>query len=338
MTAIDPTRRGLLAGGNWIIDHVKVIDAWPPEDSLANILSQSWGNGGSPYNVLKDLAQLGAPFPLEAVGLVGDDASGRLIRDDCHAHRIDTAQLAVTAGAPTSYTDVMTVKSTGRRTFFHQRGANALLAPEHFDFLHTRARQFHLGYALLLDTLDAPGADGAPRLTQVFAQARAAGLATSLDCVSDNSDRFRAIVAPVLPFVDVLFANDFEAEKLTGLPLRAGAALDRRAVEQAARSLVRLGVLDWALIHFPEGACACSASGGIIWQPSVNVPVADIGGLAGAGDAFAAGVLYGCHEDWPMERSLKLGVCAAAASLYQPTCSEGVRPAGECLSLGDQLE
>jgi sugar/nucleoside kinase (ribokinase family) len=340
-SATDPpggtARRGLLAGGNWIVDHVKVIDAWPPEDSLANILSQSWGNGGSPYNVLKDLARLGAQFPLEAIGLVGDDASGRLIRDDCRAHHIDTAQLAVTSSAATSYTDVMTAKSTGRRTFFHQRGANALLAPEHFDFLHTRARRFHLGYALLLDTLDAPGADGAPRLAEVFAKARAAGLATSLDCVSDNSDRFHAVVAPVLPSVDVLFANDFEAGKLTGLLLRTGAALDCRAVEQAARSLVRIGVREWALIHFPEGACACSADGGILWQPSVNVPAASIAGLAGAGDAFAAGVLYGCHEDWPMARSLQFGVCAAATSLYHPTCSESVRPAVECLALGERL-
>ncbi|HUJ44936.1 MAG TPA: carbohydrate kinase family protein [Opitutaceae bacterium] len=337
MTAGRTARRGLLAGGNWIIDYVKLIDTWPPQDALATIVGQSWGNGGSPYNVLKDLAKLGAAFPLEAVGLVGDDASGRLIRDDCRAHQIDTTQLAVTTSATTSYTDVMTVKSTGRRTFFHQRGANALLGPEHFDFLHTRARLFHLGYALLLDTLDAPGPDRLPRLTQVLARARAAGLATSLDCVSDTSDRFRAIVTPVLPYVDTLFANDFETEKLLGRPLRRGTTLDRGAVEHAARSLVELGVRAWVLIHFPEGACACSTTGSIVWQPSVKVPAAAIAGLAGAGDAFAAGVLLGIHEEWPMARCLKLGVCAAAASLYHPTCSESVRPLADCLALGDEL-
>ena len=337
MTAKSIPRRGILAGGNWIIDCVKLIDTWPPQDALATIIGQSWGNGGSPYNILKDLAKLGASFPLEAAGLVGDDASGRLISDDCRAHRIDTTQLHVTAVAPTSYTDVMTVKSTGRRTFFHYRGANALLAPEHFDFTRTRARLFHLGYALLLDALDAPSPDGAPRLAQVCRQARVAGLATSLDCVSDNSDRFRAIVAPVLPHVEVLFVNDYETEKLTGLSLRNDAALERRAIEQAARSLIRLGVYGWALIHFPEGACACSVSGDVVWQPSVDVPPAGIAGSAGAGDAFAAGVLYGIHENWPMARSLKLGVCAAAASLHHPTCSESVRPVEDCLALGEQF-
>ncbi len=336
MNSAGTARRGLLAGGNWIIDYVKLIDTWPPQDALATIVDQSWGNGGSPYNILKDLAKLGAPFPLEAVGLVGDDANGRLIRDDCQAHHIDTAQLEATSTAPTSYTDVMTVRSTGRRTFFHHRGANALLAPGHFDFTRTRARLFHLGYALLLDKLDAPGPDGAPCMTGVFEQARAAGLATSLDCVSDNSDRFCTIVPPLLPHVDVLFANDFEAEKLTGLALRSRGTLERRAVEEAARSLIRRGVREWALIHFPEGAVACSAGGGMVWQPSVDVPATEIAGQAGAGDALAAGVLLGIHEGWPMARSLKLGVCTAAASLYHPTCSVSVGPAETCLALGDQ--
>ena len=337
MNTRSTARRGCMAGGNWIIDYVKLIDTWPPQDALATIVGQSWGNGGAPYNVLKDLAKLGASFPLEAVGLVGNDASGRLINDDCRAHGIDITQLRFTTAAPTSYTDVMTVKSTGRRTFFHQRGANAFLAPEDFDFTQTRAKLFHLGYALLLDTLDAAGSDGAPRLTQVMAKAQARGLTTSLDCVSDNSDRFRAIVTPVLPHVDLLFANDYEAEKLTGLSLRNGAKLERRAAEQAAQSLVRIGVREWAVIHFPEGTCACSVSGDTLWQPSVDVPPEKIAGSAGAGDAFAAGVLYGIHEDWPMAHSLRLGVCAAAASLYQPTCSESVRPVNDCLALGDQL-
>ncbi len=322
---------GLIAAGNWIVDHVKLIDAWPAQDTLANISSQSWGNGGSPYNILKDLARLGAPFPLAALGLVGDDADGRRILDDCRATGIDTAQLRLTRDAPTSYTDVMSVQGTTHRTYFHQRGANARLGPEHFDFAATNARIFHLGYLLLLDRLDAPGV--APRL---FAAARAAGLQTSLDLVSEPSDRFRTVVLPVLPHLDYIFANDFEAEKLTDLMLGRGAALDRRAIEQAARALITQGVRAWAVIHFPEGACACSAAGELVWQPGVRVPAAAIAGTAGAGDAFAAGVLLGLHEGWPMPRALELGVCAAAASLRQPTTSDAVAPVADCLALGAQ--
>ena len=327
-------RNGIISGGNWIVDHVKLIESWPPQDALVSILSQSDGNGGSAYNLLKNLSRLGAAFPLEAVGLVGDDADGRAIFADCAAHRIATTQLRATRDAATSYTDVMTVAATGRRTFFHQRGANARLGPEHFDFSATRARHFHLGYLLLLDTLDAPGRDGRPAAAAVLARARAAGLITSADCVSEAGTRFRSHVAPVLPEVDVLFANDYEAEQLTGLTLGRGATLDRRAVEEAARALLALGVRTWAIVHFPEGVCACSATGEIVWQPAVRMPPAAIAGTAGAGDALASGILLGLHELWPMSRSLELGVCSAAASLRSPTCSDAVASATECLALG----
>ncbi len=330
-------RNGIISGGNWIVDHVKLIESWPPQDALVSILSQSDGNGGSAYNLLKNLSRLGAAFPLEAVGLVGDDADGRAILADCAAHRIATTQLRATRDAATSYTDVMTVAATGRRTFFHQRGANARLGPEHFDLSATRARHFHLGYLLLLDTLDGPGPDGRPAAATVLARARAAGLITSADCVSEAGTRFRSHVAPVLPEVDVLFANDYEAEQLTGLTLGRGATLDCRAVEEAARALLALGVRTWAVVHFPEGVCACSATGEIVWQPAVRMPPAAIAGTAGAGDALASGILLGLHEAWPMARALELGVCAAAASLRSPTCSDAVASATECLALGRGL-
>jgi sugar/nucleoside kinase (ribokinase family) len=307
-------RSGILAGGNWIVDHVKLIDGWPPQDSLATILSESAANGGAPYNVLKDLAKLEAPFPLAAVGLVGEDANGRSILADCRAHRIDPARLQFTREAPTSYTDVMTIQATGRRTFFHLRGANALLGPEHFDFTATSAKLFHLGYLLLLDRLDAPGPDGRPGAATVLSRARAAGLRTSLDCVSENSDRFGRIAAPVLPEVDYFFANEFEAERLTGLSLRPGDRLDRAAVEAAAARLIGSGV----------------------WQASLRVPAAAIRGAVGAGDALAAGILYGLHEDWSVERCLRLGVSAAASCLSHPSASAGVSPASACLALADR--
>ncbi len=330
-------RSGILAGGNWIIDQVKLIDTWPPQDSLASISSESASNGGGPYNVLKDLARMGAPFPLSAAGLVGDDDRGRAIAQDCKKSGIDTAQLKATRQAPTSYTDVMTVRGTGRRTFFHQRGANALLGPKDFDFTNTRARIFHLGYLLLLDRLDCPGPDGRPAAAEVLARASKEGIATSLDCVSEASERFKAIATPVLPEVDYFFANDFEAERITGITLSHGGVVEPGAVERAAQALVALGVRRQVFIHFPEGAYARSASGAGAWQPSVRVPPGEIAGAAGAGDAFAAGVLYGLHEGWEPQRGLKLGACAAAASLSHPTCSEGVGTLAQCLALGERL-
>ena len=327
------TRRGIIAGGNWIVDHVKVIDRWPERDGLAYVLAETASNGGAPYNLLIDLARLGVAFPLAAVGRVGDDEDGRRILADCAEHGIDSTQLRTTREAPTSVTDVMTERATGRRTFFHQRGANALLAAEHFDFQRTQARIFHLGYLLLLDALDAPAPDGRPHAAELLARARTAGLLTSLDCVSENSRRCETVVMPVLPFVDVLFVNDFEAEQLTGRKLGRGGELDRAAVEAAVRQLLAGGVQRWVIVHFPEGACAGSRDGELCWQPSVRVPGDRIAGTAGAGDAFAAGVLTGLHEEWTLPRCLELGVSVAAASVHRATCSEAVRPIAECMEL-----
>lgn len=338
MNAAQP-RSGILAGGNWIVDHVKTLDAWPPQDALANIVAESWGNGGSPYNILKNLAKLGADFSLEAVGLVGEDADGERILADCRAHRIDIAQMRQTRAAPTSYSDVMTDRRTGRRTFFHQRGANALLSPAHFDFPASRAKFFHLGYLLLLDALDELQ-DGKPRACEVLRRARAAGMLTSLDCVSENSDRFSEIVKPALPEVDILFVNDFEAEKLSGVPLRreAGAPIGRASVEMAARRLIEFGVRRWVIVHFPEAVFAAGSGGEGHWQPSLNLPATLIKGAAGAGDAFASGVLFGLHNDWRVADALRLGVCAAASSLTDVTCSDGVLASGRCLQLDQTFE
>ncbi len=329
-------RSGVLAGGNWIVDHLKIVDAWPTQDALASILAESAGNGGSPYNVLKDLAHLGAGFPLAGIGLIGDDDTGRDILADCSAHRIDTAQIHTTASAPTSYTDVMTVQSTGRRTFFHRRGANALLGPEHFDFSATTAKLFHLGYLLLLDRLDAVSPDGQTAAANVLRRASAAGLRTSLDCVSDHSDRFRAVAAPALPHVDYFFANDYEAERLTGITLRQDGRLLPSALRASARSLLAAGVRSRVFIHCTEGALAASRHEEI-WQPSLRVPADAIKGAAGAGDAFAAGILYALHEDWHTADGLRLAVCAAATSLYDPRCSASVKRVEECLQLAESL-
>src|SRR6188474_3923039 len=106
-----PPRHGLLAGGNWIIDQVKTIDTYPHPEHVSYIHSQHQGTGGSPYNLLLDLARSGARFPLIAAGLVGKDELGTQIIADCRKHKIDVTHLAMTGKAPTSYTDVMTERA-----------------------------------------------------------------------------------------------------------------------------------------------------------------------------------------------------------------------------------
>ncbi|MFP6899564.1 MAG: carbohydrate kinase family protein [Opitutales bacterium] len=330
-------RCGMLAGGNWIIDQVKIIDVYPKHEQLANIYGQSQGSGGSPYNVLLDLAKLGAEFPLEGAGLVGEDALGEYILEDCRRHGIDPKFIAVNENALTSYTDVMTEKEGGRRTFFHCRGANATWDGSDLDFSASDCRIFHLGYLLLLDAIDADDPQYGTRGAALLAAAQDAGLKTSLDVVSEDSDRFARIVSPALKQVDYCILNEIEASKVTGISVRDGDKLNESAVEQTAERLIELGARELVTIHFPEGAYARRTNGESAWQGSLALPKGYLVGAAGAGDAFCAGVLLGLHDGWELERCLLTGICAATSSLSDPTCTDGVKSLAECLALADQF-
>ena len=124
---------------------------------------------------------------------------------------VNTALIRRTSDQPTSYTDVMTVASTGRRTFFHQRGANTLFDVDSIRLGASDAKIFHLGYLLLLDKLDQPGADFGTRAAELLDTASKLGFITSVDVVSEESDRFTRVVLPTLPFLDIIFLNEFEA-------------------------------------------------------------------------------------------------------------------------------
>jgi sugar/nucleoside kinase (ribokinase family) len=330
-------RQGILAGGNWIVDRVSVIDHYPEQDRLAYILDTYRSNGGSPYNVLKDLARLDAPFPLSGAGLIGDDEPGQYILADCACARIDTGQITVTADAPTSYTEVMTVQRTGRRTFFHQPGANRHLDAGHFELGRSTARIFHLGYLLLLDRLDAVASDGTTAAARLLREAKQHGFRTSVDLVSAESDRFEPVVGPALPFVDYLFLNELEAHRLTGISTTSDGAADWIAIADAAAALSRRGVADIVCIHCTEGVLVRTRDGRVIRQPSLALPESWIASAVGAGDALAAGMLLGLHEDWTLEDCLRAGVTAAAACLSDATCSGGVLPWKQCLELATRF-
>jgi sugar/nucleoside kinase (ribokinase family) len=327
-------RRGILVGGNFTVDRVKLIERYPEEDSLASILGESVNNGGLAFNVLTDLARLDAGVPLGAIGRVGDDPSGAWVLAECQRLGISTAGIRPTRGVSTSYTDVMSVRGTGHRTFFHHRGANARLDSADFDLSRTRAKLLHLGYLLLLDRLDRPSRTHGTRAGMVLARAQRVGLLTSIDVVSEDTDRYRSIVLPALRWVDYLFANEFETEKLTGLRVRGprGRLLPGR-IRAAATRLLRGGVRQ-VVLHFGEGAGAFAADGSFAWQGSVRLPRSEIAGSTGAGDAFAAGFLLGVHEELPIPEALRYGVSVAAASLRAPGASRGIGRLARCLALG----
>jgi sugar/nucleoside kinase (ribokinase family) len=328
-------RNGILAAGHWIVDCVKRIDHWPEPSTLARIEQQQIANGGFAFNLLSDLAALDPSCPLFGAGLIGDDAHGRFIRERCRHLKIDDTMLRVTTEAPTSFTDVMTETVSGRRTFFYCPGANERLTENHLSELSSPAKIFCLGYLGFFPLLDgAMNGDGLNASARLLRQAKENGMVTAADLVSAPNPNLRGQVIPTLPFLDILFLNEWEAGQLLGreLPKSFTAAV----AADFASNVRKLGVAGTVVLHSPEGVVAVTSDGDRLSQGSVKLPDSEIQGTVGAGDALAAGILLARHNEMPWPEALKLGVCAAATCLTSPTASDGVLPWKQCLELGNK--
>jgi len=317
-------REGILAAGNFIVDRVKLIDDFPAEETLANISSETISNGGGPFNVLTDLARMGVAYPLEAAGLIGDDADGEWILGHGGASGLDMSRLVKGKALPTSYTDVMTVGATGKRTFFHQRGANAAFTGDGLDFEKTKARIFHLGYLLLLDHLDSFADDGRTYASHFLERAGKSGLKTSVDLVSAAHENFAGIVKSALPWTDYLFLNEIEAGNVLG---RAIEVDQPEVLAAAAKEILKLGVREVVTLHTENDAVSATVGGEIFHQVARRVPAEKVGSN-GAGDAFAAGFLHMIHEGREVPAALECAVEVAAESLSDLSPSEGIGVSG----------
>ena len=323
-------RRGIHCSGNFIIDHVKKINKWPKQGMLATISQEVIGTGGGPFNVVVDLAKMDNSLPLFASGVIGKDKEGDIILNILQENHINCSFMQRTSDQPTSYTDVMSEEVNGCRTFFHCRGANALLDYDHFVSIQSSAKIFHLGYLLLLDKLDNEDKEFGIVAARVLHQLQDKGFKTSVDLVSEESDRYKKIVLPCLKYINYLVVNEIEASGCTGLQIRDdNNRIHSPHVVRAAEQLLAGGVQELVVIHFPEGAFALSTSGARLFMPSYIVKEDEVQSTVGAGDAFCAGLLYGLHEEWPLEKSLKFAHASARFTLTNPTCTGGAVPVGE---------
>lgn len=327
------TRQGILTAGNFLVDYIKLIDGYPAEDMLTIIRSQTRSNGGGPYNMAKNLSRMEASYPVSAAALLGDDDNGRWILDDLQSSGVDTSLVYFTKECGTSFTDVMSNLRNGRRTFFHDPGTNALFDGSQVDFTNTTAKILHLGLLMILEKMDSFADDGETYAAHFLARASAAGLITSIDLVSTDHPRFRDIALSALRHTDYAIINELEASRILGRTIPADSIPD---IQSAAEELIQLGVRRAAVIHTEHGGFLSTADGQFISRPALTLPRGFIQGANGAGDAFATGFLHGIHEEWTLEKSLDLGIGAAAACLSDPTPSNGLRPIANLLELSAQ--
>lgn len=317
-------REGIISAGTWLVDSVKIIERYPARGNLTTITEVKTGLGGCSHNVLADLAQLRAGLPLYAGGCIGKDAYGDYVLRELDRHGIDRHNMSQLADTATSYTDVMSECEGGARTFFHFRGANARLDAGRILQMDAPARIFHLGYLLLLDELDRPDPEYGTVAARVLKTLQERGYETSVDVVSEESDRFRTVVEPCLPYVDYFIVNEIEAGAVCGTALRTPeGTLLRGRVEEAAEILLRRGIGRLCAIHFPEGGYGLARNGEACWCASVPAAPHEIVSTVGAGDAFCAGMLYAQHERLPLRDALRIANTSARFNLSDATSTGG---------------
>lgn len=225
---------------------------------------------------------------------------------------MDTTGLIVSDTEPTSFTEVMSVAG-GQRTFFTYAGASADFGLEDIDLQGLLPKILHLGYFLLLQKVDA--GDG----LEILKAAQAQGVCTSIDLVSENSDRY-SLVLPCLPYTDYLIINELEAGKLTGINP------ENKNLKAIAQTLINMGVRKKVIIHKPDCA-VCMSKENFTWMPSYALPQGYIKGTTGAGDAFCAGALIGIYNDWTDAEILEFASAAAVMALGGTDATSGLTEA-----------
>ena len=333
---MSPPRHGFVTGGCWCVDRNKTIPFWPDEDMSIAVSASVLRGGGSGCNFAIDIRKLDPAMPVETIGLVGDDAEGRFLAAQADLHGIERSQLQVTDKAPTHVTDAFQSLKSGRRTHIFNEGTSALLSPDHFDLESTGGRIFHLGLPGVHAIMDAAWGEHPNGWVPVLKQARAAGLATNLELVTVPPEKLRDLALPCLPHLDTLVVNDFEIGALAEMSTVTKGVTDQAACREAARRVLERGAMDVVVVHYVLGAELVARDGTALHKASVRVPEDAYQGANGAGDAFAAGFLYGRHEGWSHDRALTLAHASAAACLRSITTVDSLDTVEACLALADK--
>ena len=301
-------KKGIAIAGSILVDSINEISAYPQAGELTKIKSVQKSVGGCVPNVAIDLKRICPELTVKAVGKIGMDANGEYVKNILSDNGIDIENVAVAADK-TSFTEVMSVTG-GQRTFFTYAGASADFGLNDVPRSALNVKMLHLGYFLLLDKID----NGEGEL--LLKKAREKGVKTSIDLVSENSDRY-SLVLPCLQYVDNLIINEVEAGALTGIEVK------KENLIEIAKKLKGYGVSERVIIHTPEiGVCVSNT--GVEAVPSYSLPEGFIVGTTGAGDAFCAGALYGIYQDKTDKEILEFASGAAVAALSKADATSGL--------------
>jgi sugar/nucleoside kinase (ribokinase family) len=266
-----------------------MVDAARSDEIYAQLGPAQESSGGSAANTTVGVASFGGRSAF--IGRIADDAFGEVFTHDLRAAGVEFDVSPATDGSPTGRCLVI-VAADAERTMCTYLGAGAEIDAQDVDAdrIAGAAVTYLEGYLW-----DEPGAKEAIRRAASLAQEAGRKVAFTLSdpfCVERHRAEFRELVKST---VDVLFANEDEITSLYETDT-FDAAADLVAGECEIAALTR-------------GALGSVVVNGTDRYAIEAVPIAQLVDTTGAGDAYAAGFLYG------LTRGLSLATCGDLGAL-----------------------
>lgn len=273
---------------NLIKNSMSLIESGVAE-KLSKNKTEKVTSGGSVGNSIALLGQLGCKTAF--IGKVGSDEFGtRFISD---IEKTGTQFIGENSYNKPSAKSFVLVTPDGHRTMCTFLGCASEITEEDIDEKHFKdASILYLeGYLW-----DSPDTIAALRKAIDLAKKNHVKIAFSLSdsfCVSRHKKDFQNLVINDL---DILFANEHEVLELVSRPDFSTEALAKFFLKNPDLT---------AVVTRSEKGCLVFVSGALFELPAQKVEkVID---ATGAGDAFAAGFLYGIVNDFDMEKSAYFG-------------------------------
>lgn len=306
---------GIAVAGSILVDKINEISAYPSVGELTQIRSVKRAVGGCVPNVAIDLKTLSPETDIYAIGKVGADDEKAFLLQELGNRGIDLSGIRVSREERTSFTEVMSIVG-GQRTFFTYPGASADFGLSDMNFENFAADLLHLGYFLLLDKVD--NGDG----EKILEKAKSLGIKTSIDLVSENSDRYKLVI-PCLKYTDNVIINESEAGKIADIEPT------RENLKAIAEKIMSYGIGERVIIHMPMLSVCLSKDGSYTELPSYKLPEDFIKGTTGAGDAFCAGALLGIYLGKTDKEILEIASKAAVGALSAADAVSGMKSLAE---------
>ncbi len=252
------------------------------------------------------------------LGKVGRDAFGDFVLSDLERLGIETSSIQRSPTRHTSETFILNVRGEDRR-YLHHIGANAdfSLADVDFSVLQDARILYVGGYCAMPSFSPA-------ELAELFREAKVKSLTTVLDVVVPAGAKASLNdVAAALPYTDYFLPNEDESQALTGLA----------APREQAEAFSRLN--PHCTIVITQGPRGSMAKQGKRFVETKGFAMDSIDG-SGAGDAFAAGLITGLLEGWPLERTLRFASAVGASCTTAVGCTAGVFHFDEAVKFVEQ--